>query len=104
MGTRDDAGDAALDGGPPDGMAGVAAVDPFLTGAWEPVHDELDVDDLPVTGEIPDALAGSYVRNGPNPALAPEGRYHVFDGDGMLHAVRFEGGPATGTAGSHPQD
>lgn len=69
-------------------------LDPFLSGAWEPVHDELDVEDLAVTGELPEALVGSYVRNGPNPALPPAGRYHLFDGDGMLHAVRLEDGRA----------
>lgn len=71
------------------------AADPFLTGAWEPVHDELDVADLPVTGELPAALVGTYVRNGPNPDLAPAGAYHLFDGDGMLHGIRLEGGRAT---------
>lgn len=93
MGTKDEPV-AAVRGGSLDGTAGSATADPFLSGAWEPVHDELDVDDLPVTGRIPDGLAGTYVRNGPNPALAPAGRYHLFDGDGMLHAVRIEEGRA----------
>lgn len=68
--------------------------EPYLSGAWAPVPDELDVADLAVTGELPDGLVGSYVRNGPNPALPPMGRYHLFDGDGMLHAVRIEDGVA----------
>lgn len=68
--------------------------DPYRSGAWAPVVDELDVDALPVTGELPAALFGSYLRNGPNPAFAPIGRYHLFDGDGMLHAVTFEDGTA----------
>jgi carotenoid cleavage dioxygenase-like enzyme len=67
----------------------------WLTGVWEPVHDELVVDDLAVTGEVPPQLHGSYVRNGPNPAFPPPGRYHLFDGDGMLHAVTFEDGRAS---------
>jgi len=71
-----------------------ATVDPYLSGAWEPVHDELDVADLAVTGTLPDALAGSYLRNGPNLAFAPLGRYHLFDGDGMLHGVTFADGRA----------
>ena len=68
--------------------------DPWLTGLYEPVHDEVDADDLPVTGELPPALRGSYVRNGPNPAFAPLGRYHLFDGDGMLHGLALDEGRA----------
>lgn len=68
--------------------------DPFLSGAWAPVVDELDVAELNVTGAIPETLTGSYLRNGPNPQFAPLGKYHLFDGDGMLHAVAFEGGRA----------
>ncbi len=30
------------------------------------------------------------MRNGPNPAFEPIGRYHMFDGDGMLHGVTFD--------------
>jgi carotenoid cleavage dioxygenase len=73
-------------------------LDPELTPPWTgndmPVDDELDVADLDVTGEIPPGLAGAYVRNGPNNAFAPLGRYHPFDGDGMLHAVSVHGGRA----------
>jgi carotenoid cleavage dioxygenase len=36
-----------------------------------------------------------FVRNGPNPQFAPKGRYHWFDGDGMLHGVRLQGGRAS---------
>lgn len=72
-----------------------AAGSPWLTGNWAPVHDELVVDDLSVTGCLPAQLHGSYVRNGPNPAFTPLGAYHLFDGDGMLHAVRFEDGRAS---------
>ena len=34
------------------------------------------------------------MRNGSNPKFAPRGRYHWFDGDGMLHALHFDGGTA----------
>lgn len=64
-----------------------------LRGAFAPVADELDVADLPVRGELPEGLEGTYVRNGPNPQFAPIGSFtYPFDGDGMLHAVTFEGG------------
>ena len=67
---------------------------PFLAGGWEPVHDELVTDDLAVTGTLPAGLSGAYLRNGPNPAFAPLGAYHLFDGDGMVHAVEIQDGRA----------
>lgn len=68
---------------------------PYLIGKYAPVYDEIAVDNLPVIGEIPRDLNGVYVRNGPNPRYQPKGRYHWFDGDGMLHAVHFENGHAS---------
>jgi carotenoid cleavage dioxygenase-like enzyme len=68
---------------------------PYLTGPYAATHDELTLRDLEVVGEIPDDLNGVYVRNGPNPQFEPQGRYHWFDGDGMVHAVHFAGGRAS---------
>ncbi len=68
---------------------------PFLQGNYAPVHDELVVDDLEVTGHVPEALSGAYLRNGANQAFAPLGRYHLFDGDGMIHAVTLRDGRAS---------
>ena len=45
-------------------MPDLNAGNPYLTGAWEPVRDELDADDLEIIGELPAALDGMYVRNG----------------------------------------
>lgn len=70
------------------------AVSRFLQGIFEPMHDELDVAELAVTGEIPAALSGVYMRNGANQAFPPIGAYHVFDGDGMIHALYLDGGTA----------
>ena len=67
---------------------------PYLQGNFAPVHDELDVADLEVTGRIPEALTGAYLRNGANQAFAPLGRYHLFDGDGMIHALYLDEGRA----------
>ena len=67
---------------------------PMLSGAFVPVDDELDVAPLAITGELPERLAGRFVRNGPNPMFEPLGRYHMFDGDGMLHSVTIDGGRA----------
>lgn len=68
---------------------------PYLMGGYAPVDTEIEAADLTVVGEIPDDLNGLYVRNGPNPQHAPSGRYHWFDGDGMLHAVHFRDGTAS---------
>ncbi|MFE0464591.1 carotenoid oxygenase family protein, partial [Kitasatospora sp. NPDC058965] len=65
---------------------------PHLLGAYAPVPDELTVTDLPVTGALPPALAGWYLRNGPNPREAAAA--HWFLGDGMVHGVRLDGGRA----------
>jgi len=67
---------------------------PNLQDGWAPVFKELVADQLEVIGNIPEDLNGLYVRNGPSPQFQPEGRYHWYDGDGMLHAVRFENGRA----------
>lgn len=73
------------------------AVNPYLDGNFAPVHSEIKCDRLPVIGELPSGLCGLYVRNGPNPQFPPLGRYHWFDGDGMLHGVHISDGKATYT-------
>jgi carotenoid cleavage dioxygenase-like enzyme len=66
---------------------------PFhLRGNYAPVFEEVTATDLPVTGAIPPALRGLYVRNGPNPRSGESA--HWFVGDGMLHGVRLEDGAA----------
>lgn len=69
---------------------------PYRTGAWRPQLAEYDADELTVLeGRVPPELGGVYLRNTENPVLPALGRYHPFDGDGMLHAVRFAGGRAS---------
>ncbi|HQK31198.1 MAG TPA: carotenoid oxygenase family protein, partial [Phycicoccus sp.] len=65
---------------------------PYLLGVYAPVEDELSTDELQVIGTIPTDLNGVYLRNGPNRQFAAPGRYHMFDGDGMIHAAHFENG------------
>jgi carotenoid cleavage dioxygenase-like enzyme len=72
-----------------------SADNPFLQGNFAPWRMEGDAPDLEVIGELPRELNGTWYRNGPNPAFEPMGRYHWFDGDGMIHAVRFEDGRAS---------
>lgn len=45
-----------------------------------------------IEGNLPEGLSGAFLRNGPNMLLTPVGDYHIFDGDGMLHGVRFQAG------------
>ena len=69
---------------------------PYRTGAWRPNLVEYDADELDVVeGTLPADLDGIYLRNTENPLLPAIGRYHPFDGDGMLHAIRFRGGRAS---------
>lgn len=66
---------------------------PALNGNSAPVLTEDAFDDLrPESGAVPPDLNGLYVRNGPNAVHPPHWRYHAYDGDGMLHAVRFDQG------------
>lgn len=68
---------------------------PMLEGAYAPVFEESVFDGMQVIGEIPADLNGVYLRNGPNARYKPGGRYHWFDGDGMLHAAHFDRGRVT---------
>jgi hypothetical protein len=67
---------------------------PFLTGIHTPMTEELTLEDLPVTGTIPAALDGRYLRIGPNPVAPDPAGYHWFTGDGMVHGVAVKDGRA----------
>ena len=74
----------------------IEAANPFLTGNYAPVTEEHVTDLVEVIGEIPKDLNGHFLRIGPNPVFVPDvATYHIFDGDGMIHAVQFENGKAT---------
>jgi carotenoid cleavage dioxygenase len=67
----------------------------YLSGNYAPVDVEVTARDLPVTGRLPQALEGRYLRNGPNPVTPPEpSSYHWFSGDGMVHGLRLRDGRA----------
>jgi carotenoid cleavage dioxygenase-like enzyme len=67
---------------------------PYLHGVYAPTLNEVQVENLAVTGELPADLDGAYFRNGPNPLHKPMNRHHPFDGDGMVHGVYFRDGCA----------
>ncbi|NNC60298.1 MAG: apocarotenoid-15,15'-oxygenase [Erythrobacter sp.] len=69
---------------------------PYLSGAWTPLHEEVEVDALEVLeGAIPADIEGIYLRNTENQVHQPLGRHHPFDGDAMIHQVRISGGKAS---------
>jgi carotenoid cleavage dioxygenase-like enzyme len=66
---------------------------PYLNGPWTPQHEEVNACDLEVIeGKVPTDLDGVYLRNTENQIHAPLGRYHPFDGDGMIHQIEFRRG------------
>ncbi len=69
---------------------------PGLMNNFAPLRAEFGPAPLKLlSGKVPADLNGVYLRAGPNIRFAPEGRYHPFDGDGMIHAAHFENGAVT---------
>lgn len=75
----------------PDGLSN-ASDHPYRSGPWQPNRREFDCLKPEIEGEIPSDLNGIYIRNTENPMMPALGRYHPFDGDGMLHSLVFENG------------
>jgi carotenoid cleavage dioxygenase len=76
------------------------ALDPreAFANAWRPNPDEHDFQIREVEGEIPRELSGTLYRNGPSQKTLPRQGYralHFFDGDALIHAIRFEDGAAS---------
>ena len=74
---------------------GVGLLDnPYASGLYAPIGRErhLTDEDMVIEGTVPRDISGVYLRNGPDLRWQPPGRYHWFDGDGMVHAVRFDEG------------
>jgi carotenoid cleavage dioxygenase-like enzyme len=70
----------------------MSATNPFLNFPYGPIQMECNAYDLLVEGEVPKELHGSLYRNGPNQRFNPRGDYHLFAGDGMLHAFHIKDG------------
>ena len=71
-----------------------AAPHPFLSGIHAPMTEEKTLTELAVTGVIPRALDGRYLRIGPNPIAPDPAGHHWFIGDGMVHGVAISDGAA----------
>jgi carotenoid cleavage dioxygenase len=70
--------------------------DAFVT-AWRPNAVEGSYEISEIEGEIPRELCGTLYRNGPCQSVLPESGYralHLFDGDGLIQAIRFDDGRA----------
>lgn len=65
---------------------------PYMQGAWTPMYNEYNATGLETIGAVPTDLDGVYIRTGENQIHEPIGRYHPFDGDGMIHIMSFRDG------------
>lgn len=69
---------------------------PYLQGIFEPVRTEhFHIPVEIIEGEFPAHFEGLFLRVAPNPLTADLHRsYHIFDGHGMIHALRVQNGKA----------
>ena len=67
---------------------------PYMNAAWTPNYEEYNATGMEVIGEIPEDVDGAYFRNTENPVHEPIGRYHPFEGDGMIHMMHIAEGQA----------
>lgn len=84
---------AGLDPGRALAAAAAKARPDYTVGHYRPTLKEMTVSKLQVEGAIPPSLSGRYFRNGhnPKPELTPP---YWFNGNGMIHGVRINGGRA----------
>lgn len=62
-------------------------IDRHLSGNYAPVRHECNLNQLEISGKVPDSLLGTYYCIGANPQFDPIGDYFWFTGDGMVHAI-----------------
>ncbi|KAL5219641.1 hypothetical protein ABZP36_020325 [Zizania latifolia] len=78
----------------PHGLPSTADPAVQIAGNFAPVGETPPARALPVSGRIPPFINGVYARNGANPHFDPVAGHHLFDGDGMVHAVTIRNGAA----------
>ncbi len=67
----------------------------WWTRSWMPADPAVPHALTEVEGEIPREIHGTLYRNGPSQRILPRQGYealHLFDGDGLVHAFRFDNG------------
>jgi carotenoid cleavage dioxygenase-like enzyme len=67
----------------------------WWVNAWRPADPGPTYEITRIEGEIPREIHGTFFRNGPSQKVLPEAGFealHLFDGDGLVHAFRFEDG------------
>lgn len=69
----------------------------WIVNAWRPSSFEGEYEITDVKGEVPREIHGTLYRNGPSQQILPKSGYealHLFDGDALVHAFRFDNGRA----------
>jgi carotenoid cleavage dioxygenase-like enzyme len=69
-------------------------LDPMFSGPFAPARAEIDIVDCEVDGKIPDDLAGTFYRVGPDFQYPPRLPNIPFDGEGHVGMFRIAGGHA----------
>jgi len=90
---HDGASTGAIEAAAPAGVE--MDVQTFWRNAWRPTDLEESYEITDIEGEIPRELNGTLFRNGPSQKIQPQEGYealHLFDGDGLVNAFRFEDG------------
>ena len=71
---------------------------PYIAGNFGLLKNEVAAFDLEVSGRIPEALNGRFLRIGPNPVDEPDPEWlkghHWFSGASMAHGLRLRDGKA----------
>ncbi|KAL4311015.1 hypothetical protein GQ457_01G051470 [Hibiscus cannabinus] len=73
----------------------MSALKSQIAGNFDLVPEQPVKNSLPVDGTIPSCINGVYLRNSANPLFEPVAGHHLFDGDGMVHAVSIDNGDAS---------
>jgi carotenoid cleavage dioxygenase len=63
--------------------------------SWMPADPAAPCELTRIEGEVPREIHGTLYRNGPSQRILPRRGYealHLFDGDGLVHAFRFDDG------------